>query len=87
MLEFFPQCEIFDVSVVTKRGKPPVVVSEDEEYKKVNFEKFTKLSAAFQKEGGTITAGNASTLSDGAAAIVLMTAEAAERLGCKPLAR
>ena len=72
---------------MTKRGKPPVVVSEDEEYKKVNFEKFTKLSPAFQKESGTITAGNASTLSDGAAAIVLMTAEAAERLGCKPLAR
>ena len=38
-------------------------------------------------QGGTVTAGNASTLSDGAAAAVLMTAEAAERLGCKPLAR
>lgn len=78
---------MFDVSVVTKRGKPPVIVSEDEEYKKVNFEKFAKLSTAFQKEGGTITAGNASTLSDGAAALVLMSAETAERLGCKPLAR
>merc|ERR1719427_1590122 len=40
-----------------------------------------------QREGGTVTAGNASTLSDGAAATVLMTAEAAEKLGCKPLAR
>ena len=40
-----------------------------------------------QKEGGTVTAGNASTLSDGAAACVLMTAETAEKLGCKPLAR
>ena len=40
-----------------------------------------------QREGGTVTAGNASTLSDGAAACVLMTAEAAEKLGCKPLAR
>lgn len=40
-----------------------------------------------QKEGGTVTAGNASTLNDGAAACVLMTAEAAERLKCRPLAR
>merc|ERR1712226_832510 len=55
--------------------------------KKVNFDKFSKLSTVFQKEGGTVTAGNASTLSDGAADTVLMTAEAAERLGCKPLAR
>lgn len=78
---------MFDVSVVTKRGKPPVTVSEDEEYKKVNLDKFTKLSPAFLKEGGTITAGNASTLSDGAAAVVLMTADMAEKLGCKPLAR
>jgi acetyl-CoA C-acetyltransferase len=40
-----------------------------------------------QKENGTITAGNASTLNDAAAALVLMTSQAAERLGCKPLAR
>ncbi len=73
--------------MVTKRGKPPTVVSEDEEYKKVNFEKFTKLATVFQKEGGTITAGNASALSDGASAVVLMTAETAIRMGCKPLAR
>ena len=85
--KFSFQCEIFDVPVVTKRGKPPVIVSEDEEYKKVNMDKISKLSPAFLKEGGTITAGNASTLSDGAAAVVLMTADTAERLGCKPLAR
>merc|ERR1712141_483998 len=66
---------------------PSTFVTEDEEYKKVNFDKFSKLSTVFQKEGGTVTAGNASTLSDGAAATVLMTSEAAERLGCKPLAR
>ena len=52
---------------------------------KVNFDKFAKLSTVFQKEGGTVTAGNASTLSDGAAATILMTAEAAAELGCKPL--
>jgi len=83
----FSQDELFDVSVVLKRGKPPVAVSEDDEYKKVNFEKFTKLATVFQKEGGTITAGNASALSDGASAVVLMTAETALRMGCKPLAR
>lgn len=41
----------------------------------------------FQKEGGTVTAGNSSTLSDGAAACILMTADAAQKMGCKPLAR
>jgi len=79
--------ELVQVEIKGKRGKPSTFVTEDEEYKKVNFDKFSKLSTVFQKEGGTVTAGNASTLSDGAAATVLMTAEAAERLGCKPLAR
>ena len=45
------------------------------------------VNSVFQREGGTVTAGNASVLSDGAAATVLMTAEAAEKLGCKPIAR
>ncbi|OWR45428.1 putative acetyl-CoA acetyltransferase [Danaus plexippus plexippus] len=79
--------ELIPVSVPQKRGAPPVLFSEDEEYKKVNFEKFNKLSTVFQKENGTVTAGNASTLNDGAAALVLMTAEAAHRLNVKPLAR
>merc|ERR1712037_122522 len=79
--------EIVQVEVKGKRGKPSVMVTEDDEFKKVNFDKFAKLATVFQREGGTVTAGNASTLSDGAAATVLMTAEAAERLGCKPLAR
>merc|ERR1712227_125276 len=79
--------ELVQVEVKGKRGKPSTFVTEDEEYKKVNLDKFSKLATVFQKEGGTVTAGNASTLSDGAAATVLMTAEAAERLGCKPLAR
>merc|ERR1712115_520194 len=82
------QPEIFEVSVPQKKGKaPPLIIAEDEEYKKIDFDKFSKLPTVFQKEGGTVTAGNASTLSDGAAAVALMTAEAAERLGCKPLAR
>lgn len=79
--------ELIEVEVKGKRGKPSTFVKEDEEYKKVNFEKFKKLATVFQREGGTVTAGNASVLSDGAAATVLMTAEAAEKLGCKPIAR
>merc|ERR1711892_1002749 len=79
--------ELVQVEVKGKRGKPSTFVREDEEYKKVNFAKFDKLATVFQREGGSVTAGNASTLSDGAAATVLMTAEAAERLGCTPLAR
>ncbi|XP_021938306.1 acetyl-CoA acetyltransferase, mitochondrial isoform X2 [Zootermopsis nevadensis] len=79
--------ELVPVSVKQKKGKPDVVVTEDEEYKRVSLDKFKKLSTVFQKENGTITAGNASTLNDAAAALVLMTTQAAERLGCKPLAR
>ncbi|XP_038059007.1 acetyl-CoA acetyltransferase, mitochondrial-like [Patiria miniata] len=80
------QKEIIPVNVPQKRGKPDVVVSEDEECSRVNFDKFTSLKAVFEKDG-TITAANASTLNDGAAAMVLMTSQAAERLGVKPLAR
>ncbi|KAF9822855.1 hypothetical protein SFRURICE_016089 [Spodoptera frugiperda] len=79
--------ELVSVPVPQKRGAPPVLFAEDEEYKKINFEKFTKLSTVFQRENGTVTAGNASTLNDGAAAMVLMTAEAAQRLNIKPIAR
>jgi len=81
------QPELVTVEVKGRRGKPSTFVSEDEEFKKVNFAKFSKLATVFQREGGTITAGNASTLNDGAAATVLMTAEAANSLGCTPLAR
>lgn len=63
------------------------IFDADEEYKRVNFEKFSKLTTVFQKENGTVTAGNASTLNDGAAAVILTTAETANRLNLKPLAR
>ncbi len=79
--------QIVPVTIPGKRGKPDTVFSEDEEYKKVDFSKFPKLSTVFQKEGGTVTAGNASTLNDGAAALVVATAEAAAKVGTKPLAR
>lgn len=78
--------EIVPVRIQQKR-KPEIVVDTDEEFKRVNFDKFGQLSTVFQRENGTVTAGNSSTLNDGGSACVLMTAEAAERLGCKPLAR
>ena len=77
--------EIISVEIKKKKGDP-VIVTEDEEYKKVNFEKFKTLKTVFQKDG-TVTAANASTLNDGAAALVLMTADAAKRLNVTPLAR
>ncbi|ALC49739.1 CG9149 [Drosophila busckii] len=78
--------EIAPVKIQLKR-KPEVTIVEDEEYKRVNFDKFGQLATVFQRENGTVTAGNASTLNDGGAAVVLMTAEAAKRAGLKPLAR
>lgn len=79
--------ELVPVSVPQRKGQPDIIFSEDEEYKKVNFEKFDKLSTVFQKENGTVTAGNASTLNDGAAALILMTSDVAQKLNLKPLAR
>uniref|UniRef100_A0A4W3HYG8 acetyl-CoA C-acetyltransferase n=1 Tax=Callorhinchus milii TaxID=7868 RepID=A0A4W3HYG8_CALMI len=78
--------EVVAVSI-PQRGKPDLVVSEDEEFKRVDFSKVPKVKAVFQKENGTVTAANASTLNDGAAALVLMTAEAAKRLNVTPMAR
>jgi acetyl-CoA C-acetyltransferase len=71
---------------IPQRGKDPVLVQEDEEYTKVNFDKIATLKPVFEKDG-TVTAANASTLNDGAAAVVLMSKEKAEALGLKPLAR
>lgn len=79
--------EIVPVKVPQKRGKPDLVITEDEEYKRINFDKFGSLATVFQREGGTVTAGNASTLNDGASALVLMTVEAAVKHKCTPLAR
>jgi len=78
--------EIVPVTVVQKK-KPDIVIVEDEEYKRVDFNKFTKLSTVFQKDGGTVTAGNASTLNDGAAALVLASNKAVERSRANPIAR
>jgi len=67
-------------------GKQVVTVTEDEDYKKVNFDKIPTLKPTFQKDG-TITAANASNLNDGAAAVVLVSGEKLKELGLKPLAR
>lgn len=76
--------EIIPVEVQTKKGT--IVVSEDEEYKNANFEKIPLLKSAFEKRG-TVTAANASTLNDGASALVLMSRRKAEKLGLLPLAK
>ena len=77
--------EIVPVEVPQRKGDP-LVVKEDEEYKNVNLEKIPTLRPAFSKEG-TVTAANASTLNDGASAVVLMSKEKADELGIKPLAK
>ena len=81
---FFKE-EIVPVAVPQK-GREPLMVAEDEEYKNVNFDKIPGLKPAFAPEG-TVTAANASTLNDGAAALVLVSKEKAAELGLKPIAR
>lgn len=76
--------EVIPVEIKTKKGN--IIIKEDEEYKNVNFEKIPGLKPVFHKEG-TVTAANASTMNDGAAALVLMSKEKAESLGLKPLAK
>jgi acetyl-CoA C-acetyltransferase len=77
--------EIIPVSV-PQRKKDPLIVIEDEEYKRVNFEKIPKLRPAFSPDG-TVTAANASTINDGASAVVIVSKEKMEELDLKPLAR
>ncbi len=75
--------EVIPVTIATKKGD--VEFAEDEEYKNVMFDKIPGLKPVFVKDG-TVTAANASTMNDGAAAVVLMSKEKAEKLGIKPLA-
>lgn len=79
------KAEITGVSVPSKKGDP-VLISEDEEYKNVNFDKIPGLRPAFTKEG-TVTAANASTINDGAAAMILASEAAIKRYNLTPLAR
>lgn len=77
--------EIVPVAVPQRKGDP-IMVSEDEEYKNVFLDKIPGLRPAFDKEG-TITAANASTLNDGASALILASKEAVDKYGLKPIAK
>ncbi len=77
--------EVVPVAVPQRRGDD-VIVSVDEEYTNVKMEKIPTLRPVFKKDG-TVTAANASTLNDGASALVLMSKEKAEELGIKPIAK
>ena len=78
--------EVIPVKIPQRKGEP-IIFAEDEEYKSVNFDRIGTLPTVFQKENGTVTAANASTLNDGASALVLMSKEKMEELGLKPLAK
>ncbi len=77
--------EVSPVTIPQRKGDP-VVVSKDEEPFNVKFDKIPQLNPAFQKDG-TVTAANASTMNDGAAALVLMSADKVKELGLKPIAK
>ena len=76
--------EIVPVEVTQRRGEP-IIISKDEEFSNVKLDKIPTLNPAFTKDG-TVTAANASTINDGAAAVILMSEEKAIALGLKPLA-
>jgi acetyl-CoA C-acetyltransferase len=76
--------EIVPVEIPQRRGDA-ILISEDEEFKNVKFEKIPSLRPVFKKDG-TVTAANASTINDGAAAVILMSRKKADELGIKPLA-
>jgi len=75
--------EVQSIKIQSRKGE--TVVSEDEEFSQVNFDKIPELKPAFKKEG-TVTAANASTISDGAAAVLLVSGEKMEELGLDPIA-
>ncbi|MAQ47302.1 MAG: acetyl-CoA C-acyltransferase [Flavobacteriales bacterium] len=76
--------EIEPVTITTRKGD--ITIDTDEEFSNINIEKFKKLRPVFKKDG-TVTAGNASTINDGAAALVLMSQEKAHELNLKPIAK
>lgn len=77
--------EVVPVEVPQRKGDP-LAVTEDEEYKNVNFDKIAALRPAFTKDG-TVTAANASTINDGAAALILASKSAVEKFGLRPIAK
>jgi acetyl-CoA C-acetyltransferase len=79
------QNEIIPVEIQGKKGET-IRIEEDEEFRQVMFDKIPSLRPVFEKDG-TVTAANASTMNDGAAALILVSKEKAEKLGLKPLAK
>ncbi|KAL9253794.1 Acetyl-CoA acetyltransferase 1-like protein [Drosera capensis] len=79
--------EIVPVEVSGGRGKPSTIVDKDEGLTKYDPSKLRKLRPSFKEDGGTVTAGNASSISDGAAAIVLVSGEKALQLGLQVIAK
>ena len=77
--------EIIPVAIPQRKGDP-IMMTEDEEYKNVNFDKIPGLRPVFNKDG-TVTAANASTINDGASAIILISKKKMEELGLKPVAK
>lgn len=82
---FFKE-EIVPVEIPSRRGEPKVVDTDEHPRRDITMEKLTKLKPAFRKDG-TVTAGNASGLNDGAAAVIIASGEKVRELGLKPLAR
>ncbi|MFZ5585690.1 MAG: thiolase family protein [Thermodesulfobacteriota bacterium] len=78
--------QIVPVSIPQKKGEPKVV-SKDEGLRESSAEALAKLRPVFKKDGGTVTAGNASSLNDGAAAVVVMSADKAKAMGVKPMVK
>jgi 3-oxoadipyl-CoA thiolase len=79
--------EILPVPIPQKKGDPLTVTTDERPRRDTTMESLARLKPAFRREGGTVTAGNSSGLNDGAAALLLMSAEKARELGLKPLAR
>ncbi|XP_010936771.1 acetyl-CoA acetyltransferase 2 [Elaeis guineensis] len=79
--------EIVPVEVSAGRGKPPIIVDKDESLEKFDPVKLRKLRPSFKENGGSVTAGNASSISDGAAALVLVSGAKARELGLEVIAK
>lgn len=79
--------EILPVRIPQRKGEALVVATDERPRRDTSMESLAKLKPAFRKEGGTVTAGNSSGLNDGAAALLLMSADRARSLGLKPMAR
>jgi len=79
--------EIVPVTIPQRKGDPKIVDTDERPRRDTTMEALAKLHPAFKKEGGTVTAGNSSGLNDGAAAVLLVSAEKARELGLKPMAR